>query len=118
MLGFPDVSKLPYVKVETGAYSQVIGNEAKPSYAEGLLLNDEQTTFTVFVCSVSDFDRTAQFRSSDTTSPRLTTVTYHRKATGPAYARIDYQTLDFNKTASEVLERKGLDHRASWASRG
>jgi hypothetical protein len=101
-LGFPSVKSLPYVRVATGAYQIINGGPPENRYADGFLVSEDAKTFTVFVCSVSDFkDRSG----SSEAYPPLQIAHFTRVSTGPEYKRVGYETLDFAKAASEALER-------------
>src|SRR5262245_58105510 len=47
-LGFPDVTKLPFVKVQTGDWSQYGDDEPKQHVEAAFLVSERGSTFTVF----------------------------------------------------------------------
>ncbi|MEP6667534.1 MAG: hypothetical protein ABJF10_00190 [Chthoniobacter sp.] len=102
-LGYPDAKTLPYVRVATGLYT-IRGNRPPENrFVEGFLTGEEpEGGFTVFVCSVSDFQD--GFGMSEPYPP-LTTVRFVRKTDVPIHQRVDYEVLDFPKVAADVLAR-------------
>jgi hypothetical protein len=56
-LGYPDAKDLPYVRVATGLTTQEGDQPAENTFMEGFLLRQDDTSFTVFLCSVSDFKK-------------------------------------------------------------
>jgi hypothetical protein len=99
-LGFPDVKEAPYVRVATGNYI-VSGNQPPENqFVNGFLVSEDAEGFTVFLCSVADFqERFVRLESY----PPLTTVHFVRKTHGPAHQRVDYEVLDFPKVVHELL---------------
>lgn len=101
-LGFPNCRDLPYVRVATGSSISSGNQPPENRFVEGFLLKEEPGAFTVFLCSVSDFQD--RFALDEPYAP-LTVQRFLRKPDGPAHKRVDYQVLDFLHVAEQVLAR-------------
>jgi hypothetical protein len=101
-LGFPDVRDLPYVRVATGSFIIIGKQPPKNRFVEGFLAGEEPGAFTVFLCSVSDFQD--RFEDNEPYTP-LVVKRFVRKSDGPAHQRVEYEVLDFQKIAADVLAR-------------
>lgn len=115
-LGYPDVSKAPYVRVATGWSTSVNGQPRVNRFVEGFLLSEEPKAFTVFVCSISLLEDRSE---SDEPYPALTTVRFVRRADGPEAERVGFEKVDLKVAAPAALARvqkhaTADDHFLQW----
>jgi hypothetical protein len=105
-LGYPNTRDLPYVRVATGLPIKRGNQPFENTFSEGFLAAEDADSFTVFVCSISDFkDRFEMW--SEPHAP-LTTVRFVRRATGESHNRVEYEVLDFEKVAADAVARVSL----------
>lgn len=100
-LGFPNTRDLPYVRVTTGQWTRSGNGPRIGRFVEGFLVQEDPDSFTVFLCSISDFKR--EWETPQSYQP-LSTVRFVRNTRSPP-ERVDYETLDFNRVSLDALER-------------
>lgn len=59
-LGFPDVGRLPFVRVWTGSYSRTGDDDPVPATTQGFLVEEAGPRFRVFLTDLSEFQGTAK----------------------------------------------------------
>lgn len=96
-LGYPDVGNLPYIRFRDGGGTKLENGPFQWSTEGGFLVSEDPSSFTVFVCELTDFEsKYFQFVSKEPYLP-LTTVRilkdeHHR-----------YDVVDFKKAADDGL---------------
>jgi hypothetical protein len=99
--GYPNAKDLPYVRVATGRPTVEGDKPPAETFLEGFLVREEGDSFNVFVCSRIAFKNTGATKWS----PRRNYGVFTRANPGPAYKRVDFEPLDFEKAVSDVLEK-------------
>lgn len=108
-LGFPDTTGRPYVRVATGTGVQVGNGPPVQLFLEGFLLEEDATSFTVFVSGVRslvpslDDEYHLDIAESSISYARLRTVHFVRKDDGPEIERVWYEPRDLRQATADVL---------------